>query len=98
MQMPHEFFAKEAATLGFDLPDLGEYGVGTIFLPQDSEDRERCVRIVERTVRDEGCRLLGWRDVPTNPDAIGVLSRGVMPVIRQFFVDRPTSGVDSAPP
>ena len=97
MQMPHEFFAREAATLGFDLPNLGEYGVGTIFLPQDSDARERCVRIVERTVRDEGCRLLGWRDVPTNPDAIGVLSRGVMPVIRQFFVDRPEGSADNVP-
>ena len=97
MQMPHEFFAREAASLGFDLPDLGEYGVGTIFLPQDSEARKRCIRIVERTVRDEGCRLLGWRDVPTNPDAIGVLSRGVMPVIRQFFVDRPEGSADNVP-
>ena len=95
MQMPHEFFAKQAASLGIDLPDVGSYGVGTIFLPQDPDARTRCIRIVERTVRDEGCRLLGWRDVPTNPDAIGVLSRGVMPVIRQFFVDRPT---DENPP
>ncbi|MCY4528825.1 MAG: glutamate synthase subunit alpha, partial [Chloroflexi bacterium] len=96
LQMPHEFFAKEAESLGFDLPGLGNYGVGTIFLPQDADARERCIRIVERTVRDEGCRLLGWRDVPTNPDAIGVLSRGVMPVIRQFFVDRPADGSDTA--
>ena len=97
IQMPHDFFAKEAASLGFDLPDLGDYGVGTIFLPQDADARERCMGIVERTVRDEGCRLLGWRDVPTDPDAIGVLSRGVMPVIRQFFVDRPANGADEAP-
>ena len=96
IQMPHEFFAKEAVSLGFDLPELGGYGVGTIFLPQDPDARERCIRLVERTVQDEGCRLLGWRDVPTNPDAIGVLSRGVMPVIRQFFVDRPADGADRA--
>ena len=97
IQMPHEFFAKEAASLGFDLPGAGDYGVGTIFLPQDPEAQERCIRIVEQTVRDEGCRLLGWRDVPTNPDAIGVLSRGVMPEIRQFFVDRPDNGADTVP-
>ena len=96
IQMPHEFFAKEAVSLGFDLPELGGYGVGTIFLPQDPDARERCIRLVERTVQDEGCRLLGWRDVPTNPDAIGVLSRGVMPVIRQFFVDLPADGADRA--
>ena len=98
IQMPHEFFAKEAESIGFDFPELGGYGVGTIFLPQDPDARERCIRLVERTVQDEGCRLLGWRDVPTNPDAIGVLSRGVMPVIRQFFVDRPADGAGQGLP
>ena len=28
MQIPHEFFASEAARLGFKLPPPGEYGVG----------------------------------------------------------------------
>ena len=97
IQMPHEFFAKEAAALGFDLPDAGGYGVGTAFLPQDHDARERCIRIVEKTIRDEGCHLLGWRDVPTDPDAIGVLARGAMPFIRQFFVGRPADGADGVP-
>ena len=48
IQMPHEFFAKEAVSLGFDLPELGAYGVGTVFLPQDPGARERCIRLVER--------------------------------------------------
>ncbi len=97
IQMPHEFFAKEAESLGFNLPDVGGYGVGTVFLPQDADARERCVDIIERTARDEGCQILGWRDVPTNPDAIGVLARREMPVIRQFFVVRPANIADAAP-
>ena len=37
-------------------------------------------------VKSEGCKVLGWRDVPTNPDAIGRDARAVMPRIRQLFI------------
>ena len=33
IQIPHEFFARECAEIGFSLPDPGQYGVGMIFLP-----------------------------------------------------------------
>ncbi len=89
MQMPHEFFAREAESLGFKLPEAGDYGVGMVFLPQDAGERDECERKIERIVDDEGLRLLGWRDVPVSPDAIGRMARAVMPVIRQFFVARP---------
>ena len=97
IQMPHAFFVKETAKLGIDLPDQGNYGVGTVFLSQDAEERKQCENVIKWAVRDEGCRFLGWRDVPVDPDAIGVLARGVMPVIRQFFVGRPSSDLDSVP-
>ena len=89
MQMPHEFFAREAESLGFELPPAGDYGVGMVFLPPDAGQREQCEREIERVVADEGLRLLGWRDVPVSPDAIGRMARAVMPAIRQFFVARP---------
>ena len=88
MQMPHEFFAREAERLGFELPGPGDYGVGVVFLPPDAGERDRCEREVERVVLGEGHRMLGWRDVPVSPDAIGRMARAVMPVIRQFFVGR----------
>ena len=97
MQMPHEFFAKEAAKLDIDLPDAGSYGVGTVFLPRGDAERTRCERIIEHTVRHEGCRFLGWRDVPVNPDAIGALARVAMPTIRQFFVGAPSANSDEVP-
>src|SRR5690242_4734042 len=34
-QIPHKFFAKEAARLGFALPAPGAYAVGALFLPHD---------------------------------------------------------------
>ena len=88
MQMPHEFFAREAERLGFELPGPGDYGVGVVFLPPDAGERMRCEREIERVVLGEGHRMLGWRDVPVSPDAIGWMARAVMPVIRHFFVGR----------
>jgi glutamate synthase domain-containing protein 1 len=36
----------------------------------------------------EGQELLGFRDVPVEPGAVGEVARSVMPRIRQFFVGR----------
>ena len=88
VQMPHEFFAQGCSSLGIDLPEVGSYGLGMVFLPQDREQRTVCEGIVQRVVGEEGQTLLGWRDVPVSPDAIGTLAARVQPVIRQFFVGR----------
>ena len=37
IQIPHQFFARECATLGFDLPRPGGYAVGMVFLPVDMQ-------------------------------------------------------------
>ena len=88
MQMPHEFFAEVCADAGIDLPHRGHYGVGMTFLPREPGQQERCEGIVRHIVEREGQAFLGWRDVPVNPGAIGVLAAQVMPRIRQFFVKR----------
>ncbi len=33
IQVPHKFFQREAARLGLQLPEPGEYAVGMVFLP-----------------------------------------------------------------
>ena len=96
LQMPHQFFSKECAKLGVDLPPLGEYGVGMVFLPQDSVQRERCQRIFDDLVAEEGQIVLGWRDVPLDPGAIGNHAREVQPFIRQIFIARGPSTLDEA--
>ena len=35
VQIPHEFFAADAARLGFSLPEPGHYGVGQLFMPRE---------------------------------------------------------------
>ncbi|MEA2615474.1 MAG: glutamate synthase large chain [Chloroflexota bacterium] len=83
IQIPDAFLRREA---GVDLPAPDAYGVGMVFLPTDPEERRRCEAIVERCCDDEGLRLLGWRDVPHDPAAVGYVARAGMPAIRQFFV------------
>jgi glutamate synthase (NADPH/NADH) large chain len=88
IQIPHEFFARECAKLGFALPIPGEYGVGMVFLPVERHERLICEGILERIVREEGLAVLGWRDTPIDADSIGRIARVSQPYIEQLFVRR----------
>ncbi len=86
IQIPHKFFARECAALGFTLPPAGEYGLGMVFLPVEPSQRLLCEGIIERIVREEGLSVLGWRDAPVNVDAIGRIARASQPYIEQIFI------------
>ena len=88
IQIPHAFFEREAASLGFSLPGAGEYGVAMVFLPVDRQDRLLCEGILEKITREEGLTVLGWRDTPINGNSIGRLARNTQPYIEQFFAGR----------
>ncbi|MCU0248275.1 MAG: glutamate synthase subunit alpha, partial [Bryobacter sp.] len=89
IQVPHKFFSKECSRLGFTLPPEGEYGVGMVFFPVKRQPRLQCEGIIETVVREEGLEVLGWRDTPVDPDAIGRLARDSQPYIQQVFIRRP---------
>jgi glutamate synthase domain-containing protein 2/glutamate synthase domain-containing protein 1/glutamate synthase domain-containing protein 3 len=92
MQMPDELLR---ALAGFDLPAPGAYGVLMCFLPNDDFARARVEGLLERTVGEEGQRVLGWRDVPVCPENTGATAAACRPVIRQLFVGwRPPGGAD----
>jgi glutamate synthase (NADPH) large chain len=95
MQIPHEFFAREAGKLGFDLPAPGEYGVGQVFLPLDAGRRAAAEAIVERVVAEHGQRLLGWRTVPVVESACGDIARRGLPAIRQVFIGKGAGVADT---
>jgi glutamate synthase (NADPH) large chain len=86
IQIPHQFFAKQAALLGFTLPPAGEYGIGMVFLPVERHQRLRVEGILERIIREEGLTVLGWRDTPIDGTAIGRVARASQPYIEQIFV------------
>ena len=88
LQISHEFFRRACGDVGLRLPGSGEYGVGMVFLPQDGGQRRQCEQLFESITQEEGQRFLGWRDVPTKEESIGVQARKTLPYIRQFFVGR----------
>jgi glutamate synthase domain-containing protein 2/glutamate synthase domain-containing protein 1/glutamate synthase domain-containing protein 3 len=86
LQTPDGFLRRAAGALGIDLPAPGRYAAGLVFLSQDRTERDWQIETVERAVTAHGQRVLGWRDVPVDPQKIGPLAREVMPEIRQIFV------------
>lgn len=96
MQIPHAFFAREAAKLALDLPAPGDYGVGMVFLPLDPHKREACEAVFEQVVREEGQHVLGWRTVPVDDSQCGVIARQGLPAIRQIFIGKSSDLSDEA--
>lgn len=89
IQIPDDYFREEMAGQGIELPPLGEYGVGMIFLPKEHASRLACEQELERAVKAEGQVLLGWRDVPVDTDMpMSPAVRAKEPVIRQIFIGR----------
>ena len=83
MQVPDELLR---ATVDFELPPAGRYGVLMCFLPTDAAARDELAQLLEQTVRDEGQTVLGWREVPVNPEHTGEVAGACRPEIRQLFV------------
>ncbi len=90
IQIPHEFFAKDAPNHKFTLPARGQYGVAMCFLPVELQQRLTCEGLLEKISREEGLTVLGWRDTPVEADAIGRIARASQPYIEQCFVGRPS--------
>ncbi|MDQ2791586.1 MAG: glutamate synthase large subunit [Actinomycetota bacterium] len=86
IQVPDGFFRQ---VVDFDLPPPGRYAVGTAFLPVDDAAEATVMAAVEDIAVQEGMRVLGWRELPVNPDGIGPTARSAMPRFRQLFL---TSG------
>ena len=88
IQIPHEFYAADAKRLGFDLPAAGQYGVGFLFMPREPLYRQDIERIWWETAREEGLKVLGWRDVPVDSTVLGYSVKGTEPMHRQVFIGR----------
>ena len=88
VQIPHKFFAKKAAELGFSLPPPGHYAVGALFLPHDEAWRQEIMDTYAEIAAREGMTLLGWRDVPTDNSTLGETVKPTEPVHKQVFLAR----------
>ena len=88
LQIPDAFMRNVASSQGITLPAVEEYGVGMVFLPAESDEAARCEQLFEQAVGLLGQKVLGWRDVPVNPNGLGKSAFESRPLIRQVFVAR----------
>lgn len=96
--LPDEFLRKVARRdLGAELPAVGQYAAGLIFLPQLESERATCKRVIAELIHQQGQRLIGWRAVPQDTDTadIGPTARAAEPRIEMLMVAA-ADGVDQA--
>ncbi|MEW1708119.1 glutamate synthase large subunit [Microbacterium sp. NPDC089190] len=88
-QMPDAFLR---AVVDFDLPPVGEYAAGMVFLPLGHDERVAMKAGIEEIARHENLEVLGWREVPVEPENLGKLAYEARPAFEQLFVSRPAVG------
>ena len=86
IQIPDPLFRAWAADTGATLPEPGRYAVAMCFLPREAKAREVVVKQFEHFIKVEGQKLIGWRDVPTDPTGLGKTVLDGMPLIRQAII------------
>ena len=88
IQIPHDFFKEEFLKTDIKLPEIGDYGVGMIFLPPENNRASSAIKSVEEAIKKEGQSLIGWRDVPVDDSVLGETVKNNAPIIRQFFIQK----------
>ena len=85
--LPDAFLRSQC---GFELPPAGHFAAGLIFLPTNPAERYKAVDAFGALAAGLGLSVLGWRDVPIEPDAAGPGALAVRPHIAQVFVESVT--------
>ncbi len=96
-QLPRELLGAWAAEFGTEV-DPDHLGVAFLLLTPGDDDPAVQARDTARQALEDACvaeqvRFVGWREVPTDPAAIGEIARGSQPVLLQALFTRP-SGPD----
>jgi glutamate synthase (ferredoxin) len=87
--IPHDFFKKVCS---FELPEPREYAVGMLFLPKSKNQIVFCKTTFETAISEQGLSIIGWRDVPVNPNNLGQIAAEKEPSVVQVFVGK--NGLD----
>jgi glutamate synthase (NADPH/NADH) large chain len=90
VQIPDAFFREEMAAQGIELPQIGHYGVGHVFMPRDEALRAHIEDIIAEVAQSEGLPLIGFRDVPVDNSSLSKAPdiAASEPVHRQVFFGR----------
>jgi glutamate synthase (NADH) len=79
-----EYFFVFRALKGIQLPEFGQYATGILYL--DANTHLEAEKDFDTLAASLGIKVIAWRDVPTDSNAIGVVARKSEPVSRQVFL------------
>ena len=80
IQIPDKFYRS---VVNFDLPKASEYATGIFFVKPGEIGYQESI---EKIAKEEGLKVLGWRDVPINSKSLGKTAISVMPEFKQVFI------------
>ena len=83
--IPHELFVNDCH---FDLPSFGQYAAGNVFLPKKENQRNYCISVFEKCIKEQGLNVLGWREVPVDPSVLGTIAQETEPEVKQIFITK----------
>ncbi len=86
MAMPDKFLRKELKKDDIELPELGKYAVGMLFVPRDEARREKLMEQTKAIISKMGFELLHIRDIPYSYFDAGPAARDCMPKFYQLFI------------
>ncbi len=89
--LPVQLFQSWFEQQNIPMPPKEQWGVGMVFLPQDSTQAAEGRTHIEEIVKGEKLTVLGWRQVPVRPEVLGSQARENLPRIEQIIVTSPDS-------
>ncbi len=91
-QIPRPLFRKAAEKLGCQVENDVDLAVGVFFFPADSPAAIEEIRtITAEVLAKRGITIVGWREVPVDPDALGKVALVSRPQIEHLLMIRPAS-------
>jgi glutamate synthase (ferredoxin) len=94
LQLPDAFLRGVTANIGIELPPAGQYAVGMVFLPWEDDEAAACRELFHKAAGELGHKVIGWREVPTNPTGLGKTALASRPTMAHVFIDRPAGLTD----
>ncbi|MGI9392827.1 MAG: glutamate synthase large subunit, partial [Parvibaculales bacterium] len=94
LQMPDNFLRKVCDKQGFSLPKEGEYGCGIFFLPREKKALYAINEIITKSIKDEGHKLIGWRDVEIDNSSLGESVKASEPFSSMIFIENGKKELD----
>ncbi len=89
-QIPRQLFQQEAEKLGATVTNAEDLAVGVFFFPNDNPDAQQSItELTEKTLADRGIEIIGWRDVPTAKDELGLMAQKTCPIIKHLIMTKP---------